>query len=133
MTEAEIVFQLSELYDRYWTILQWWAGTSFIVIGVCHVASARLTKVTLGLILVLYSFFSAWLYNFNFSNVVAVFGFIEDLSRMSEAGEIQTAGAQGYLDGFQQNIGVLTDIVLFGTFTCTLGFAIYSFREAKKN
>lgn len=132
MTEAEIVFQLSELYDRYWSIIQWWAGTSFIVIGVCHVSANKLTRATLGILLTLYAIFSIWLLNFNNSNVVAVFGFISDLEALMDSGQIQTEGAKGYVAGFRQNIPVLPDLVLFGTFLCTVGFAIYSFRNSRR-
>lgn len=130
MTEADIVANLSELYDRYWSVIQWWASTSFIVIGASHFASQRFSAVTVSILIGLYSAYSAWLYNFNTSNVIATFGFIQELINLEETSGINSPGAQAYLDGFRQNIGLLASTTMFGTYIVTVSYVIYCYRIA---
>ena len=133
MSESEIVYQLSELYNRYWTILQWWTGTSFILIGVSHIASRNLNRIMVAILVLLYSLFTFWLSNFTQSNIFAMEGFIKDLTILEKSASLVTFGAKGYLEGYRQ-LSLLTALsTLFSMYLCTVGFLIYSkFRDEQQ-
>lgn len=133
MSESEIVYQLSELYNRYWTILQWWTGTSFILIGVSHIASRNLNRIMVAILVLLYSLFTFWLSNFTQSNIFAMEGFIKDLTILEKSASLVTFGAKGYLEGYRQLSLLATVSTLFSMYLCTVGFLIYSkFRDEQQ-
>jgi len=133
VSESEIVYQLSELYNRYWTILQWWTGTSFILIGVSHIASRNLNRIMVAILVLLYSLFTFWLSNFTQSNIFAMEGFIKDLTILEKSASLVTFGAKGYLEGYRQLSLLATVSTLFSMYLCTVGFLIYSkFRDEQQ-
>jgi hypothetical protein len=126
VSEADIVYQLSEIYNRYWVVLQWWTGTTFVLLGVAHVASSKLHIFINVILTLLYSLFSLWILNFNNSNILAINGFIKDLIALEEAGVTISYGAKGYLEGYHQISQVLPVFVSTSMYFCAVGFIIYS-------
>ena len=62
MSEAEIIESLFSIYDRYWTIVQWWSSVSFSLIIVAYLAADRLNKGIVTTLLGLYTLYTVWVY-----------------------------------------------------------------------
>jgi len=134
MTESEITFQLSELFDRYWVIHQWWVGVSFGLIAVAHFAGHKLNYVFTGVILGLYTAFSLWLNFLLKYNIQIIIGFIRDLRALGIAGHLQTNGAKAYLEGMTDSPwDIWGDVARIGTFLCVVGYLSYTVIQQKRN
>jgi hypothetical protein len=127
MTESEITFQLSELFDRWWVIHQWWVSVSFGLIAVAHFAGHKLNYVLAGVILGLYTAFSLWLNFLADYNVQMIAGFTSDLGALESAGRLQSNGARAYLDGMTDaRWNFWGDTARIGTFVCVIGYMSYT-------
>jgi hypothetical protein len=137
MTESDITFQLSELYDRWWAIHQWWLSVSFGLVAVAHFAGKKLSLLLTSIIVLLYAAFSVRLYGLVEYNERIMVGFIRDLSALDASGHLQSNGAAEYLRGMVERTGwpILGDIALFGTFASVvfyLSFTVIQNRKADK-
>lgn len=133
VTEADILEQLFNLYDRYWVIVQWWASVSFGIIMIAHFASEKIGAFLLLSILVLYSIYSLWLYFLLDYNMSISFGLIDDLGSLADVGDL-TEGARATLENRSGLYGVwLGLLALPVTFTACAGYLIYSYVHARKS
>jgi hypothetical protein len=129
MSESDIAFQLSELYDRWWSIHQWWVSVSFGLIAVAHFAGDKLNYVLAGFSLTLYAAFSIWLEFLVRYNIAVMGGFYTDLRVLRDSGQTLSNGARMYLEGFSQ-LGPYWDVAgeaaKIGTFLGVISYVIYS-------
>lgn len=133
MSEAEILEYLFSIYDRYWTIVQWWASVSFGVIMIAHFAADRLKAFLVITVLVLYVLYSAWVYLLLVYNVDIASGFFEDLDSLRRTGALQSHGARAASENPFVTYGTrLGMIALPATFLACSGYLIYAYIHARK-
>jgi len=134
MSEAETLEYLFNIYDRYWTIVQWWASVSFGVIMIAYFAADRLKAFLLITVLVLYLLYSAWVYLLLVYNVDVAYGFFEDLDALRRTGALQSHGARAALENPFVTYGTrLGMIALPGTFLACNGYLLYAYIHARKS
>jgi len=133
MSEADILEQLFNIFDRYWTIVQWWASVSFGVIMIAYFAASKLRAFLLITILVLYAVYSAWVYFLLVYNVDIATGFFQDLESLRRAGELESHAARVVLDNPFVGYGtVLGMVALPATFLACIGYLLYAFMHARR-
>lgn len=133
VTETEILNQLSEVYDRYWSINQWWASISFLIIAISHFASHRLNRFLIVIIIGLYSAFSIWLYRYLVYNEDLVRGFLQDLDQLRLSGiEISQAALNTLTLKDDASTLLFERIAQAGTFICSITYLIYSQSDISK-
>ena len=126
MTDLEVIYQLSEVYNRVWNMSQWWASISFMIIAISHFTSHKLNKFLVGIILILYMAFSIWLYRFSTYNVSIIFGLLQDLQNLIDSGVPLSQGAIRYLAVKEDWITpIFINIAQAGTFIATISYVIY--------
>jgi hypothetical protein len=134
MTVSDITFQLSEIYDRWWVIHQWWVSVSFGLIAVAYFAGHKLNYLLIAVILSLYVAFSVWIYGLVEYQELLVGGFLSDLRVLMESGEIDSNGASAYRTGFRnaywETFGAIAKI---GTFICVIGYVGATAFKDKEN
>lgn len=131
MTEAEVIFQIAEVANRLWMLLQWWASISFGVLIVAHIASNQLNLFLTVVILFLYSAYSVYMFDLVEYNNNIYFAFVADLQNMSDAGIELTAGAAANI--VQPDLGYFIGPVVFvGTYLSVNAYLIYSYIQGRK-
>ena len=131
MTEAEVIFQISEVANRLWMLLQWWASISFGVLIVAHIASNQLNLFLTVVILFLYSAYSVYMFDLAEYNNSIYFAFGADLQNMSDAGIELTAGASANI--VQPELGYsIGPVVFVGTYLSVNAYLIYSYIQGRK-
>lgn len=134
MSEAEVLEQLFSIFDRYWTIVQWWASVSFGVIMIAHFAADKLKAFLLITVLVLYVLYSTWVYLLLVYNVDIAYGLFRDLDALSRAGALESFGAQAVLEnpfvGYGTSLGM---VALPATFLACIGYLLYAYIHARKS
>ncbi|MBT5030864.1 MAG: hypothetical protein HOM55_01055 [Proteobacteria bacterium] len=127
MTEADILYQLSELYNRYWAMNQWWASISFAIIALSHFASHKLNKILVSIIIVLYAAYSFWMQRYMHYNVLIIGGLFQDLEVLKDSGIVLSNAANQYLAVTNDALTLyFIRIATFGTFVCSNSYLIYS-------
>lgn len=125
MTESEILENIFKIFDRYWSIIQWWASVSFGFIAVAHFAVDKLSRALVALLILLYVLFTAWVVDFYLFNVQILAGFRKDLSQLGDAAHF---GTRSLLESSIVKGGiVLQDIAFMLTFFGAVGYLIYTF------
>jgi hypothetical protein len=132
MTESEIVYQISEAYNRSWSIQQWWASISVGLLILSTVAAEKLNFVIITVVVSLYSAFS-----FNLFMILTVINkvtssYVSDLHALADSGHMLASGSFAYTEPGSE-IGVaLTLVALFGTYLGCVTYFIYSFYKNKR-
>lgn len=127
MTEADIITQLSAAYDRTWTMVQWWASISFLVIAAAHFASHKLNLLLVSVITVLYISYSLWMYRWGNYHGFIINGFYADLIRLVDSGHVLSTGAVNYMSVSSDGLAVwFRQVALIGTFLCTIYYLVSS-------
>jgi len=132
MTESEIVYQISEAYNRTWSIQQWWASISVGLLIISTVASDKLNIFIVALVVSLYSVFS-----FNLFMILTAINnvsssYVADLHALAASGHVLANGSIAYADPGSE-IGVaLTLLALIGTYLGCVIYFIYSFYRTKR-
>ena len=132
MSEAEIVEQLAVIYDRYWSVFQWWGSMSIGLLLVGHFSSDRLSLGSVALLLAIYVLYTAWVFSMLIFNFSLIGGYLNDLSKLAEDGRLISAGAKAHLDetgaasGFW--FGLIVAAILFFS---SIGYLLYSYRRTQ--
>ncbi|MFT4873293.1 hypothetical protein [Congregibacter sp.] len=127
MTEKEIVDLIFIIYDRYWTVLQWWASVSFGLILVAHFAVEKLKLTWIVGIIALYTTYSAWIWILLAYNISMVYGYGSDLLALSTTGPL-SEGTKAVLSFPYLIQGtVLGWVALSATFVLCNGYLIYTY------
>ena len=134
MNEGEILEQLFGVYDRYWTIVQWWSSVSFSLIIVAYLAADRLSKGIVATLLGLYTLYSVWVGMFMGHNINIILAIRADLESLRAAGSLRSQEAlivlQDPLAVHGAWLGISAQIATF--FAC-VGYLLYAVSQAKKN
>lgn len=127
MTEAEIVYQISETYNRVWSIQQWWASVSFGLLIVAHVASDRLNGLLVALMSILYTVFSVYLYTTMATNGDVASAFVKDLEVLEKSGVSLAQGSSAYTQNWKSSSAVLVLVTLGGTYLAANAYLIFCY------
>ena len=133
MTEAEITYQLSELFNRWWVINQWWVSISFGLLVVAYFAADRLNYVLITIILVLYSAFSLWMWALVTFNETIMAGFDADLAALQSAGSLSSQGAEMFIaQDVLARFSFWGLLARYGTFASVILYVTYSGIQARR-
>lgn len=131
MTESEIIENVFKIFDRYWSMIQWWASVSFGLIAVAHFAVEKLSRALVALLILLYVLFTAWVVDFYLFNVQILAGFRQDLSQLGDSAHF---GSRALLESSIIKGGlVLQDIAFVMTFFSAVGYLIYTFARYQRS
>ncbi len=134
MHEADLIEQLFSVYDRYWTIVQWWASVSFSLIVVAYFAAHRLSKAIVATLLFLYALYSAWVYLLMLYNIDISEGLLADLETLRVAGQLTSQGAlaaaQNPVNFYGAWLGVIAQLA---TFVACVGYFLHAFAQARRS
>lgn len=134
MSEADIIEHLFSIYDRYWTIVQWWSGLSFSLIIVSHLAADRLSKRLVVILLGLYTLYTIWVYLLMAYNVNMAVALLADLDALRVAGSLQSQGALTALQDQMPVYGVWAGAIAQpATFVSCVTYFLYAFKQARKS
>ena len=126
MTEAELNFQVSEVFNRLWVIQQWWASVSFGVLIFAHVTGKKISIYIVSGVILLYTAYSAYMLGMLFSNSDVYQGYLHDLELLAQSGVNLTTGTNKLLNQ-SGNVRYLAPIVFYGTYLATVGYLIYQY------
>ena len=132
MSEAEIIEQLSNIYDRYWFMMQWWTSVSFLLIAITHFAIEKIGALLLFAIVLLYAFYSVYMQIYLAYNVDIMAGFLQELETLKNSGKLMSPGAKAYLDSPYRVLGdKFATLVPPATFFFTLTYIVHAFFRSK--
>ena len=127
MTEADLVNFIFAIYDRYWSMAQWWVSITFGLIIVAHFAASKLNLYLVILLILLYTAFTGWLGMFYIYNMDIVGGYLTDLRSMeniSNRGTLALMRSEAIpLGALFQNISVM--VMYFGS----VSYLIYAYTK----
>lgn len=134
MNESDVIEHLFSIYDRYWTIVQWWASVSFSLIIVAYFAADRLSKGIVATLISLYSLYSIWVYLLMAYNISIATALIADLELLRASKELMSQGALATLKyPFLAHGTWLGTIAQLATFMACIGYLLYAYVQGIKN
>jgi hypothetical protein len=129
MTEREIIETIFSIYDRDWSMLQWWGTVSFGLIAVTQLEIQKLSAYIVALLIVLYTIFTAWIGIEYLFNITVLAGFNADLAELGEAAH---QGSQALLRSKLVYKGVgLQDLALCMTYVGSIGYVCFAYKTKK--
>lgn len=132
MSEADIIYQISEVLNRMWDLQQWWASVSFGVLVAAYLVGKHLNGFLISILLLLYSVYSLYMWELLGTNADVYVAFVDDLQGISESGVTLSSGASTYLSPPTMSY-FLVPIVLIGTYMSVISYTIYVFCHTKNN
>lgn len=127
MSEPEILELLFTIFDRYWSVIQWWASVSFGLLLVAHFAAERLRLLWLVGVVVLYAVYSLWVYLLLDYNMEIAFAYIRDLQAIIGTDSV-SEGTQMVLRHPLALYGIqLGWVALLATYLACNGYLIYTY------
>jgi hypothetical protein len=133
MSEAEIAYQISETFNRIWSMQQWWASISVGMIVLAYVASEKLNTFLVTIVIFLYSAFSFYIFQLLGRNWESISGYITDLQRLADSGQELAAGTLVYMQPQNPIVVALIIITMFGTYAVCSAYLVYSYFRGKRN
>ncbi len=127
MTEAELLYHLSETFNRLWSLIQWWASISFALILVAHLTANKLNILLLSLILFLYCTFSFVLLSILGRHLGVINAIHSDLEALSSGESKVTNATEFWVTSQEPNFTILAIVALGGTFLGVIAYLIYRF------
>ena len=132
MSEAEIAYQISETFNRIWSMQQWWASISVGMIVLAYVASEKLNTFLVTMVISLYSAFSFYIFKLLGRNWESIDGYITDLQRLADTGQELAAGTLVYMQPQNPIVVALIIITLFGTYAVCNAYLVFSYFRGKR-
>jgi hypothetical protein len=133
LSESELIEHLFSIYDRCWTIVQWWSSVSFSLIIVAYLAADRLSKGIVATLLGLYTLYTIWVYSLMAYNINMAVALLGDLESLRVAGSLRSQGGMTALQDQLPVYGIwLGNIAQLATFIACVGYFLYAFRQARK-
>ena len=129
MTEYEILYLLSETYDRVWELIQYWTSVSFGYLILAHVAAPRLNLVIVAVLSILYVAFSVQMMGLLLTHNGFALGYVESLNELSRTVGLESPAAVHAVEYKPSFIGAI--ISLYGTFFAALCYLPYSYHRGK--
>jgi hypothetical protein len=84
MTEYEILYLLSETFDRVWELIQYWSSVSFGYLILAYVAAPRLNLILIVVLSILYAAFSVQMFELLLTHNGFNLAYIESLNELSK-------------------------------------------------
>lgn len=129
MSEREIIETIFEIYDRDWSMIQWWGTISFGLIAVAQFEIGKLNAWLLALLVCLYTLFTGWIGFIYIFNIQMLAAFNKDLEALGDA---MQQGSQALLRSRLVYNGVALEYVaVLMTYFASIGYLIYSYRSNK--
>ena len=97
MSESELLEHFGQIFDRFWTIGQWWVGVSLALIVAGHFAGHLLSKVQLIVVLTAYSAYALMIASYTVANFQLSDGYFQELVLLSETDGLSLSG-QGLIN-----------------------------------
>lgn len=129
MTEYEILYLMSEAFDRIWALIQFWSSVSFGYLVLAHVAAPRLNVMIVLVLSLLYIAFSAQMLELLITHTGYVGGYLQEIKELSETVGLESQAAVHANEYKPQFLGAT--ISLFGTFTAALLYLPYCYYRSK--
>jgi hypothetical protein len=92
MSESELLEHFGQIFDRFWTIGQWWVGVSLALIVAGHFAGHLLSKLQLIIVLTAYSAYALMMTSFSIANYQLSDGIFKELLLLSETDGVSLGG-----------------------------------------
>ena len=132
MTEAEILFQYSEVVNRIWTLIQWWSGVSFGMIALAHLTLERLNRALLLVVLSLYTIYTILIYSVLRLNVDNTGDYVDDLRQLRAMGETLGGHATRLIESdFSILVQTLGWIIPMYVYIACVFYPIYAYKKHK--
>ena len=129
MTEYEILYLLSETFDRVWELVQFWSSVSFGYLILAHVAAPRLNLIIIAVLSILYVAFSMQMFQLLLTHNGFVIAYTESLNELSETVGLNNPAS---VHAVEYKFSILgATISLFGTFLAALFYLPYSYHREK--
>ena len=132
MSEAEIVYQLSEMYNKIWSVQQWWASISIGLLILAHLASERINLFLVLFIMALYSSFSLYISIMLTRTWNTTTHYIQDLQGLVGAGHKLSSGTLTLLEPQSEIVTALIVIVFICTFIGCNAYLVYSYLKGRR-
>jgi len=133
MSEAEIAYQLSEIFNRVWSMQQWWASISFGLIVLAHVASEKLNALLMIIVIILYSAFTFFVFHMLGRNWESVTGYITDLQLLEDSGQKLGEGTLALMQPQSEVANVLIIVALYGTYVGCNAYLLYKYFSRRRS
>lgn len=133
MSEAEIVYQMSETFNRVWSMQQWWASISFGMIVLAHVASEKLNAFLVAIVITLYGAFTFFVFQMLGRNWQSVTGYIKDLQRISDSGQKLGDGTLAFMQPQNELVNLLIIVALYGTYIGCNAYLLYRYFAGRRS
>ena len=132
MSEAEIAYQLSEIFNRVWSMQQWWASISLGLIVLAHVASEKLNILLVAIVAVLYSAFTFYVFQLLGRNWESIKGYVVDLQRLADSGHQLADGTLAFMQPQNPAVVALVIFTLWGTYAGCVCYLLFSYFKKKQ-
>ena len=129
MTEYEILYLLSETYDRVWELIQYWSSVSFGYLILAHVAAPRLNLIIIAVLSILYVAFSVQMSGLLLAHNGFILAYTESLNELSKTVGLENPAAIHAVEYQPSFIGAI--VSLYGTFLAALCYLPYSYHRGK--
>ena len=129
MTEYEILYLLSETYDRVWALIQFWSSVSFGYMILAYVAAPRLNLLIVLVLSILYIAFSMQMFELLVTHNGFSLAYEESLSDLSKTVGLKNPAAIYAVEHDPNILGAT--VSLFGTFFAALLYLPYSYYRGK--
>lgn len=129
MTEYEILYLMSEVFDRIWALIQFWSSVSFGYLVLAHVAARRLNVMIVLVLSLLYIAFSAQMLELLITHSRYVSGYQQELQELSETVGLDSQAAVHANEYSPQYWGAT--VSLFGTFLAALMYLPYCYYTSR--
>ena len=119
------------VYDRYWSMYQWWTSVSIGILLLAHFAADRLNAISLIFLVILYAVYSVWVHSMVWYNVLIANGYLSELRNLVESGQSNVI-VETYLDD-SGNIPVFYGYVAASLlYVGTNAYLIYRFVKTRE-
>lgn len=132
MNEADLIYQLSIVLDRIWSMQQWWASVSIGVLVMAHLASSRLNLFLIILSLALYSLYTFFMYSMLLENVGLLSALARDLQALIDSGVANSHVAKEQADIMNDGSGLFV-ATYAGTYVSVMAYLLYSYMRARRD
>lgn len=132
MSEAEIVHQLSEIFNRVWSMQQWWGSISIGVLILAHIAADRLNAFLVAFVVAVYSAFSFYVWRLMARNWNTINHYLRDLQALADAGERLSSGTLTYMEPQSPVVMILVPVTLIAVFAGCNAYLLYRYWKCRR-
>jgi hypothetical protein len=132
--ETAILELIAIAMGHAWSLLQWWANISFGLIALTHFGAARLNRLLVVTLVILYTLFTVfWLLN-HLALVAELLGHVADLRTLQKS-QVLGEAAMAKLDLFESWRGIGSAVIVLlcvlGTYVGTTTYVLHTFLKSQ--